>query len=283
MRLLASLRLARGDGTPAAVVLGAPGLAVPDGEVTARLAGFVESPPGHEHRCACHAFPGIAVGGLANGDPAIALPAVAGADLTARRVDIEAVREDANHAASMLVDSPLPEAWGRRLDALLSSDIDDATAAGRLAEIDAEVDDVLSAIVAPEPFTLTMAGTSNTLRLPIRNTGAEPLRVDVRVRSPKLTTDEPTQRVEVPALSSVEVEVPVEARSKGTFTIEVDVLAPDGHRLGPPVVLKGRVSHVSGLSQVVTGGAALVLVSWWYTHLRRRRAERRAQRAMIQP
>ena len=67
----------------------------------------------------------------------------------------------------------------------------------------------------------------------------------------------------------------MEARSRGTFTIEVDVLAPDGYRLGPPVVLKGRVSHVSGLSQVVTGGAALVLASWWYTHLRRRRAERR--------
>ena len=140
---------------------------------------------------------------------------------------------------------------------------------------------MLSAIVAPEPFTFTFTGTSNTLRLPIRNTGDEPLLVDVRVRSPKLATDEPTQQVDVPALSSVEVDVPVEARSRGTFTIEVDVLAPDGYRLGPPVVLKGRVSHVSGLTQVITGGAALVLVSWWYTHLRRRRAERSAQRAMI--
>ena len=53
---------------------------------------------------------------------------------------------------------------------------------------------------APEPFTFTFTGTSNTLRLPIRNTGAEPLLVDVRVRSPKLATDEPTQQVELPAL-----------------------------------------------------------------------------------
>ena len=139
----------------------------------------------------------------------------------------------------------------------------------RLAEIDTEIDAVLSAIEAPEPFTFTLTGTSNTLRLPIRNTGDEPLHVDIRVRSPKLTTDEPTQQVDVPALSSVEVNVPVEARSRGTFTIEVDVLAPDGYRLVPPVVLKGRVSHVSGLAQVMTGGAALVLASWWYTHLRR--------------
>ena len=162
-------------------------------------------------------------------------------------------------------------AWDTRLDALLSSALDDSAVAAHLAQIDAEVDDVLGAIVAPEPFTFTMTGTSNTLRLPLRNTGAEPLLVDIVVRSPKLSIADPVQRVEVPGLSSVEVEVPVRARSNGTFTIEVDVLAPDGHELAAPVVLKGRVSRVTGLSQVVTGGAAVVLASWWYSHLRRRR------------
>jgi hypothetical protein len=207
--------------------------------------------------------------------------AVAQADPTERRAEVEAVRENANHAASMLIESTLPAEWNRRLDELLSSDIDDTVAATRLAEIESEVDAVLSAIVAPEPFTFTFTGTSNTLRLPIRNTGAEPLLVEVRVRSPKLVTNQPTEPVEIPALSSVEVSIPVEARSRGTFTIEVDVLAPDGSQIGPPVILKGRVSHVNGLSQVVTGGAALVLVSWWYMHLRRRRAERHAAHAMI--
>ena len=131
---------------------------------------------------------------------------------------------------------------------------------------------MLSAIVAPEPFTFTLTGDVEHVA------PADPQhqrRAAARRRPRALAeagTDEPTQQVAVPALSSVEVSVPVEARSRGTFTIEVDVLAPDGYRLGPPVVLKGRVSHVSGLAQVVTGGAALVLVSWWYTHLRRRRA-----------
>jgi Family of unknown function (DUF6049) len=198
-----------------------------------------------------------------------------------RQEDVAAVRENASHAASMLIDSTMPDEWNRQLDKLLSSDLDDATAASRLDEIETEVDAVLSAIVAPEPFTFTFTGTSNTLRLPIGNDGPEPLRVEVRVRSPKLATDKPTESVEVPAVSSVEVSVPVEARSRGTFTIEVDVLAPDGSQLGPPVVLKGRVSHVNGLSQMVTGGAVLVLASWWYMHLRRRRAERRAEHAMI--
>jgi Family of unknown function (DUF6049) len=211
------------------------------------------------------------------GDTVAEQPAerVAGAHVVARSDEIDDVREEAEHAASMLVDSPVGNPWSARLDALMSPDLDDGTVAARLAEISAEIDTVLDAIVPPEPFTFTMTGTSNTLRLPIRNTSAQPLRVDVRVRSPKLAVDEPTQEVVVPALSSFEVEVPVTARSQGTFTIEVDVLAPDGNRLSAPVVLKGRVSHVTGLSQVVTAGAALVLVSWWYTHLRRRRAQRR--------
>jgi hypothetical protein len=145
-----------------------------------------------------------------------------------------------------------------------------------LDEIEAEVDGVLGSIIAPEPFTFTLQGTSNTLRLPIRNTGDEPLRVDVLVRSPKLTVDDPRQEATIPALSSFEVQIPVRARSQGTFTTEVDVLAPDGHRLAPPVVIKGRVSHLSGLSQVLTVGAVLVLASWWYTHLRRRRRARPA-------
>jgi hypothetical protein len=192
---------------------------------------------------------------------------------------IEELRQDAEHAASMLDQSPAGNPWASRIDDVATSGLSDEAREEGLARIRQEVDAVLNAIVAPEPFTFTMTGTSNTLRLPIRNTSNQPLRVDVRVRSPKLQPDEPLQEVVVPELESVEVEVPVTARSRGTFTIEVDVQAPDGHRLGAPVVLKGRVTHVTGLSQVVTGGAALVLGSWWYTHLRRRRAQRRVATA----
>jgi hypothetical protein len=272
-RLLAELRLARGAGDAAAVVLGAPGLAPPDPAVVTRLAAFVDTLP-DTNLVALSRLPGVVDRELANGAPAIALPARAGADLRARQSSVDAVREEANHAASMLVDSPRADEWGRRLDALLASDVDDATAARQLAEVSAEIDGVLGAIVAPEPFTFTLQGTSNTLRLPIRNTSDEPLRVDILVRSPKLTIDAPRQEVTVPALGSVEVEVPVTALTQGTFTTEVDVLAPDGHRLGPPVVLKGRVSHLTGLSQVISVGAVLVLASWWYMHLRRRRRVR---------
>jgi hypothetical protein len=271
--LLAALRLAHSDADGAAVVLAAPDLAAPDAAVLTSLAAFVDALPDTDI-VSLSRLPGVVDQEVANGAQAVALPAAAGADLRARKSSIDAVREEARHAASMMIDSPLADEWDGRLDALLSSDTDDATAAQRLAEIAAEVDGVLGAMVAPEPFTFTLQGTSNTLRLPIRNTSEQPLRIDLLVRSPKLTVDEPRQEVTIPALSSLEVEIPVRARSQGTFTTEVDLLAPDGHRLGPPVVLKGRVSHLTGLSQVVTVGAVLVLASWWYTHLRRRRRAR---------
>ena len=71
-------------------------------------------------------------------------------------LDVDTVRANASHAASMLTDSPRPAAWAAALDAIESGAVGDP--ATRLAEIDAEVDAVLSAIVAPEPFTFTLTG-----------------------------------------------------------------------------------------------------------------------------
>ena len=270
VRLMVELQLARrGGATLPAVVLGTPGLTVPDADVVSRFVDFAGE-LADTAVVPLSRLPGIAERALVTGGPTVALPDVAGVDLTARQADIDAVREQADHASSMLADGA-DNSWDTRLDALLSSALDDSDVPTHLARIESEIDDVLGAIVAPEPFTFTMTGTSNILRLPLRNAGTEQLVVDVVVRSPKLRIADPVQRVLVPGLSSVEVEVPVRARSNGTFTIEVDVLAPDGYPLTAPVVLKGRVSHVTGLSQVVTGGAAIVLASWWYSHLRRRR------------
>ena len=156
----------------------------------------------------------------------------------------------------------------------MSTAVDDATAFQHLSETQAEIDGVLHAIVPPDSDTFRLTGTSSTLRLRIENTYDEPLNVVVHVRSPKLRFPEPDPLVTVPALESRLVEIPVEARSNGTFTIEVDVLAPDRAPLAPPVILKARVSRITGLSQVVTGASVLVLVSWWYSHFRRRRRTR---------
>jgi hypothetical protein len=44
-----------------------------------------------------------------------------------------------------------------------------------------------------------------------------------------------------------------------------------GQPVTDPVVLTARVNALTGLGQVVTGGAIVVLLSWWFAHFRRRR------------
>ena len=44
-----------------------------------------------------------------------------------------------------------------------------------------------------------------------------------------------------------------------------------------PVVLTAHVNALTGLGQVITGGALLVLGSWWFGHFRRRRRQRLAR------
>ena len=130
----------------------------------------------------------------------------------------------------------------------------------------------------PRPFDLTLTGRSSTLRLNLRNEATERLRVVVRARSPKLTFPEGDQTVELEPTGVTEVLIPVEARSNGTSAIEIDVLTPAiDQRVGEPVVLTANVNALTGLGQVITGGALLVLGSWWFGHFRRRRRQRAAE------
>lgn len=272
VRLLVELQLSRLAADVPAVVLAVPRTLVPDPAITAQfvalandLADIAVVPISR--------LPGL-VGGAAAPVP---LPETVGADLTSRLAVVTAARADADHASSMLVESDRAAEWHAELDRVMSSEVDDTTAFGHLRQTTTEIDAVLGAIVAPDPFTFTLTGTSSTLRIRLQNTSTQPLDVMVVVRSSKLRFPDGAPIATVPGGETIEVPVAVEVRSNGTFTVEVDVLAPDAARLAPPVVLKARVTRVTGLSQVATGGALLVLVSWWYSHLRRNRRRRIAR------
>ena len=44
---------------------------------------------------------------------------------------------------------------------------------------------------------------------------------------------------------------------------------PSGAVIGEPIVLTARVNALSGLGQLLTGAALLVLATWWFSHFRR--------------
>lgn len=276
VRLLVELQLARRQSDTPAILLATPRVTVPDRAITAR---FVELAGGlaDVSIVPMSRLPGIVDRSLVATTAApVPLPARAGDDLTARWQRVEAARDRAVQAGSMLPDSDRRTRWLTEIDAAMSSAIDDATATQRLDATMSEVDAVMDAIEPPPGSTFTFTGTSNTLRLRIGNTSSEPLDVVVHVRSPKLRFPEPDPLITVPAMGSSLTEIPVEARSNGTFTIEVDILTPNRAPLADPVILKARVTRITGLSQVVTVAAVLVLASWWYSHLRRNRRQRLA-------
>jgi hypothetical protein len=130
-------------------------------------------------------------------------------------------------------------------------------------------------VAAPAPFTFTLTGRESVLRLNLRNDADEPRLVLVRARSPKLTFPDGDLEVELAPSGNTPIELPVIARSNGTSSVEVELLTPIlGQTVDGPVVLTANVNALTGLGQVITGGAVLVLLSWWFGHFRRRRRER---------
>jgi hypothetical protein len=96
------------------------------------------------------------------------------------------------------------------------------------------------------------------------------------MRSTKLTFPEGDQVVTASPQGITDVAIPVVARSNGSFPVTLDVLTPDGGLpLANTLFLKARVSALTGLAQLLTGGGLLVLLVWWVRHMRTTRRVRR--------
>jgi hypothetical protein len=274
---LVAMRIQLGDGDRS-FLLATPDFGVPDGDVL----GLVETFAGED--------PAMGFGTLStvrgttdtmevSGEPLrVELPAAAGADLTARVAQVDELRLYAASTASMLPDDdPRRAAWDETLDQLVSTSVDDAEAEATMAALRTEVDAVVADVVPPEPFTFTLTGRSSEIVLPIENRGPTPLRVVVQLGSTKLTFPEGGVAAELAPAQVTRVEIPVTALSNGTSPVSVQLTTPLGGSVGVPVPLTARVTAFSGLGPLVTGGAALVLLSWWFSHFRRRHRERAAR------
>ena len=281
VRILAELLTTRrelGALQRRSVVLATPALAIPDPAVAGALATLATAVP-DLRLTPLSALASSTDTMLVEGQPqTISLPPVAGPDLTERAQRVELTGVSAESAGSMRLDDSELQQWRAELDAALSTGLSDAQVDATLARVATEADAVRDSVVPPQPFDLTLTGRSSTLRLNLRNTSDETLRVVVQARSPKLTFPEGDQTVELTPSGVTEVLIPVETRSNGTSSIEIELLTPAiGQRVAEPVVLTAHVNALTGLGQVITGGALLVLISWWFGHLRRRRRLRLAR------
>jgi hypothetical protein len=253
-------------------VLTTPDLSSPDARLLGALEQLVETTPAVRFTAAS-ALAGVTDVLLDDGDPVtVALPDVAGPDLGPRVELLDRTAVELASAASMLPDDdPRPAEWTAQLDVLISTGYSDADVEAATAELLAEADTLKQAVSPPEPFTFTLTGRSGTIEIQITNTIDEPLDVIVALDSTKVTFPLDDQLVRLRPLDETSVFVPVEAESNGTSSITLVVSTPAGEPLDDPVTLTARVTALTGLGQVLTGGFVLVLLTWWFTHWRNRR------------
>lgn len=263
------------------VVLATAGFTIPDGATVAALERLLAGNP-DAHLTTVSGLVGTTDRMAVGSEPVtLELPAQAGPDLSARVQQLDLVRVSAESAASMLPDDEQRTRWLTELDALLSTGYTDEDVTTRVDRITGEIDAVRSSVEPPEPFTFTLTGRDQTLRLNIRNTADDDRTIIVRAISNKLRFPGGDQEVTLPPGVS-EVAIPVEARANGTSSVEIQLLTPVfQQRIGPSSFLEARVNAISGLGQTITGIALVLLLTWWFSHFHRRRRARLAAMVVV--
>lgn len=272
-----------GDGSRARAALNRRSLVLstPDGapappELLATLLDRLDRTPGLRVVTASQASAttGLAI---ANGLTVnVDLPDTAGRDLTPRAEALFVLSLDSFTVASMLPEGdPRPMLWSDQLWRLVALELDDREVDRGLDHIRDLLDEVRTAVRVASANDVTLGGRVSVIRLKLRNDADFDVRVTVRLESAKLAFPEGQQLVDLPASTTLDVEIPVEVRSNGRFPVSVTLLTPEGDvPLGTPVEFAARATALTGLGQVVTVAGGLVLASWWLRHVRMRRRNR---------
>ncbi|CAN5414964.1 hypothetical protein BH23ACT3_BH23ACT3_10150 [soil metagenome] len=260
---------------PRSVVLSTDGLGIPDTDVLSVIESFAADHPAFRFQTLSLLPNSTGVMFVDGPRRDVEFPASAGVDLAARTDRVGLTRILVDSLSSMLPDDdPRPGQWHAQLDLVLSTWFSEPVAEARVDSVIRDVETVPSVIVPPDPFTFTLTGSTSEITLRIGNDGDVPIRVRIRTEATKLRFPEgDADAVLQPGITNLVI--PVTVLSNGTFPVTIELLTPlDNRPVGDSVVLTARVNAITGLGQVLTGGALLVLGSWWYSHFRNRRRHR---------
>lgn len=266
-------------------------LGVPDAEVILRLEEIIERHPGFVFSTASRAAGSVDFyrsGDNASGSQGlvrrVGLPERAGPDLRLRVAELAELRSQLEVVASMLLPTDQrPDRWRTATDTWLSTAYANAEVRTRVEDLAQEFDAIPASIQLPDPFTFTLTGEASEISLRIVNTSNVTLRAVLHADASKLTFPDAPLPVDL-APGVTTVDLAVRTLSNGTFGVQLELRTPVGNRvIGSPLQLTARVNALTGLGQVLTGGALLVLASWWFTHLRKRGRKRDAALATEEP
>ena len=247
------------------VVFSAPDLTIPDVETVQAIERLLSSDPTVEF---------MRVSELPNqitANRAIVTPAVPQVDLAQRQLTADALQVLIDDTGSMLNENHESVAqWNA-----LINDLFDQRGSGQyvvdiIDVITNETSAVQQRVSVPMSGTVNLTGRDTPLPLVVENSGPEPLRVLIRLNAPRLVVpDEPLAKTLPPGVNSVQL--PVAARSNGSFDVEVEVLSPAGTPVVSGVTIVAKAMTLSGFGRLVGFGLIRVLISWWVSHLRQQR------------
>jgi hypothetical protein len=195
-------------------------------------------------------------------------------DLSQRQLTADSLRDLINDTGSMLTtDNELIRRWNNLLEDLFDDRGSGQFVVDIIDIITAETAEVRQRVSIPMSGTVNLTGRNTPLPLIIENSGSEPLSVLVHLVAPRLIVPtEPISTVLLPGTNSLQI--PVEARSNGSFAVEVEVLSPVNTSVVSGVTITAKAMTLSGFGRLVGFGLILVLLSWWASHLRQQRRSR---------
>jgi len=278
------LQAAQGSVTGHSVLLGLPGGGVLDRERIARLVELLDATGAATFTDLIDFARTTDVQPLGNAEATLNLAPQQPTALVARAPILASLAARQRTVSSMLVvDGGRTDRWKRTIQVLASSSITDTQVEATAATLTEQFDAITSAVIAPQAYTFTMNGLSTNLYPRITNTSDEQLKVVVQMQASadKMQFPDGDQAMILEPLTGTPLPISVRARSNGSFTVTLQVMAPDGITpITPKTILKAQVNAFTGLAQVLTGGGLLILLTWWVHNLRRSRRARRNTTAL---
>ena len=182
---------------------------------------------------------------------------------------IRLARRELNAVGSMLPgDDPRRLDWAGSLAAACSPDTPNPSE--YVDVLRSDMRKVTGAVSLVTPDSITLSSRTGSIRLQLRNGDSAPLRVKVRVSSPKVTFSNALGVTELAPGATTDIAIPVRARSNGQFSLSINVVTPEnGLQVVSPGVINVRVTAVAGLGQLISITLLLVLLAWWWSHWRR--------------
>lgn len=192
-------------------------------------------------------------------------------DLTQRQLTADSLQGLVDDTGSMLTaENELIRRWENLLSDLFDERGDGQFVVEMIDLITSETVEVRQQVSVPMSGTVNLTGRNTPLPLVIENNGTEPLSVLVQLNAPRLIVPaEPVETVLLPGTNSLQI--PVEARTNGSFEVEVEVLSPSRTSVVSGVTITAKAMTLSGFGRLVGFGLILVLLSWWISHLRQQR------------